>query len=87
MDILTSDFSASQDIEATKELKAKSRTHTPIKKRYAWEKVNEVTWKLASTTESANTPASHGQWGGYRTPKALAWLMGIGNSLDCPPSR
>jgi hypothetical protein len=25
-----------------------------------------------------NTPASHGQWGGYRTPKAIAWVIDVG---------
>ena len=25
--------------------------------------------------EITETPASHGQWGGYRTTKALAWVI------------
>ena len=24
-----------------------------------------------------NVPASHGQWGGYRTPKAIAWVIQV----------
>ena len=24
-----------------------------------------------------NVPASHGQWGGYRTSKAIAWVINI----------
>jgi len=36
--------------------------------------VNEVTWKLTHG-EITDTPASHGQWGGYKTTKALAWVI------------
>jgi hypothetical protein len=39
--------------------------------------VNEVTFKL-SDGEHSNVPASHGQWGGYRTTKAVAWVIKIG---------
>jgi hypothetical protein len=38
---------------------------------------SEVTWKLTNG-EMTNVPASHGQWGGYRTTKAVAWMMGVG---------
>ena len=24
-----------------------------------------------------NVPASHGQWGGYRTSKAIAWVLNV----------
>ena len=41
-----------------------------------WEKVNEATWKLTNG-EMTNVPASHGQWGGYRTSKAIAWVINI----------
>ena len=37
---------------------------------------NEVTWKLTNG-EMTNVPASHGQWGGYRTPKAIAWVIQV----------
>ena len=40
--------------------------------------INEVTWKLASNDEFSHTPESHGQWGGYRTSKALAWVISVG---------
>jgi hypothetical protein len=30
----------------------------------------EITWKL-TIGEMTNVPASHGQWGGYRTSKAI----------------
>jgi hypothetical protein len=41
--------------------------------------VNEVTYKITNG-EHTNVPAYHGHWGGYRTPKAVAWLMGLGNA-------
>ena len=44
-----------------------------------WVLINEVIWKLASTGESIDTPTSHGQCNGYRTQKALAWLVGLGS--------
>jgi len=42
-----------------------------------FERVNEVTFRLTDG-EVANVPASHGQWGGYRTTKAVAWVIKIG---------
>jgi hypothetical protein len=41
-----------------------------------FEKINEVTWKLTDG-ESTNVPASHGQWGGYKTAKAVAWVINV----------
>jgi hypothetical protein len=41
-----------------------------------WERVNEVTWKLTDG-EMTNVPRSHGQWGGYRTSKAVAWVIDV----------
>jgi hypothetical protein len=41
------------------------------------ERVNEVTYKITGG-EFTNVPASHGQWGGYRTTKAIAWIIKIG---------
>lgn len=41
-----------------------------------FDRVNEVTFKLTDG-ESTNVPASHGQWGGYRTTKAVAWVINI----------
>ena len=43
-----------------------------------FEQVNEVTWKLTDGTYT-DVPASHGQWGGYRTTKAVAWIMEVGS--------
>jgi hypothetical protein len=39
-------------------------------------RVNEVTFKLTDG-EGTSVPASHGQWGGYRTTKAVAWVIKI----------
>jgi hypothetical protein len=44
------------------------------------ERVNEVTYKITAG-EHTNVPACHGFWGGYRTTKALAWVMGLGHGL------
>jgi len=46
---------------------------TPLR----FEQVNEATWKLTSGS-GTDVPTSHGQWGGYRTTKALAWVMLVG---------
>jgi hypothetical protein len=43
---------------------------------FRWEQVNDVTWKLTAG-EEINTPHSHGQWGGYRTSKAVAWVINL----------
>ena len=60
-------------------LKCKKRgvgaPHTPLRRRFQWEKINDVTFKLASTTKSINVPASHGKWGGHRTAKVIAWVI------------
>ena len=41
-----------------------------------FERLNEVTWKLTNG-EMTNVPACHGFWGGYRTPKAIAWVIQV----------
>jgi hypothetical protein len=38
------------------------------------ERVNDSTFKITDG-ELTNVPASHGQWSGYRTNKALAWII------------
>jgi hypothetical protein len=67
----------SQPIEVAKE----SQPTFAISKNLAlvFEQVNEVIWKLTNG-DMTNVPASHGQWQGYRTPKALAWVINIGSS-------
>ena len=42
-----------------------------------WIKVNDITWKLTDG-EISRTPASFGQWGGYNTERALAWVIDTG---------
>ena len=51
-------------------------TKSPLELRF--EQINEVTWKLTDGRGSL-VPASHGQWAGHHTTRAVAWLMGIGN--------
>ena len=46
------------------------------KTKLHFERVNEVTFKLTDG-EVTNVPASHGQWGGYRTTKAVAWVINL----------
>ena len=73
-DIAEGHFAASQDIENTSVLEPKKGPPNPS--RFRFEKVNEVTWKLTNG-EMTNVPASHGQWGGYRTSKAIAWVINV----------
>jgi hypothetical protein len=49
------------------------------KTRFHLERVNEVTFKLTDG-EVTNVPASHGQWGGYRTTKGVASVIKIAPS-------
>ena len=42
-----------------------------------FEEVNDVTLKLTDGGGS-NVPGSHGQWGGYRAARALAWVINVG---------
>jgi hypothetical protein len=42
------------------------------------ERVNDSTFKVTNG-ELTNVPASHGQWSGYRTAKALAWIIKLGS--------
>jgi hypothetical protein len=71
-------FPAPQATVLQGDLKADFATHTPLIRRFQWEQINEVTWKLADTAGFSDTPMSHGQWPGYRTRKAVAWLVGLG---------
>ena len=73
-DIPKADFEASQVIENVRVLEAKKRPPNPS--RFKFEEVNDATWKLTNG-EWTNVPASHGQWAGYRTTKAIAWVIGL----------
>jgi hypothetical protein len=46
------------------------------KSNLRFERVNEVTFKLTDG-EITNVSASYGKWGGYRTTKAVAWVINI----------
>ena len=50
------------------------------KSKLRFERMNEVTFKLTDG-EVTNVPASHGQWGGYRTTKAA----GLGDQYRAWP--
>jgi hypothetical protein len=64
---------ASQVTEPLGEFKPENLSQ---KTNLRFERVNEVTFKLTDG-ESTDVPASHGQWGGYRTTKAMAWVINI----------
>ena len=40
-----------------------------------WERVNDVTWKLAVTGKVSHTPACHGKWPGFHVSYPAAWVM------------
>ena len=70
--------SGSEGIEVAAKFRPKNaspKADLPLKcERVNCERVNDATFKITNG-EFANTPASHGQWGGYRTTKALAWII------------
>lgn len=45
------------------------------KVKLSWERINSVTHKLVVDGRVSHTPASHGQWQGYHTSFAVAWVM------------
>jgi hypothetical protein len=53
------------------------RYRNGISGKLDFEQINEVTWKLTNG-EMTNVPACHGFWGGYRTTKAVAWVIDVG---------
>jgi hypothetical protein len=73
---LFSDASGAVDALPTS-LAVAGEAETEISGEFLWVSVNEVTWKLTDG-EGTNVPGSHGQWGGYRTARALAWVVNIG---------
>ena len=64
---------ASQDSDSLREFKPENLS---LKTKLHFERVNEITFKLTDG-EVTNVPASHGKWGGYRTTKAVAWVISI----------
>ena len=73
-----SHFPAPQATVLQGDLEADFATDTHLIRRFQWDQINEVTWKLANTAAFSDTPTSHGWWQGYRTRKAVAWLIGLG---------
>ena len=69
---LESDFQPS-------DIQRQFRYKSGIPGKLEFEPISEITWKLANG-EMTNVPASHGQWGGYRTSKAIAWVIDVGVS-------
>ena len=75
------------DFQAT-DTEKQFRYKSGISGKLAFERVNEVTWKLTDGTMT-NVPASHGQWGGYRTSWVInvapnAWLARCGDQTSNP---
>ena len=56
-------------------------TKSPLELRF--EQVNEVTLKLTDGKGSL-VPASHGQWAGHHTTRAVARLMAVGMACGLP---
>ena len=66
--------SALQDSDLSREFEPENPSQ---KTHLHYERVNEVTFKLTDG-EVTNAPSSHGKWAGYRSTKALAWVIKIG---------
>jgi len=64
--------SAYQGIEV--EAESKPENSSPKTSPLRCERINDSTFKITDG-ELTNVPASHGQWPGYRTTKALAWII------------
>jgi hypothetical protein len=48
-------------------------------RKLVWQEVNAVTWRLIDPdAPQLRVEASHGQWGGYHYPKALAYVFDAG---------
>jgi hypothetical protein len=58
---------------------AKPRVSEKPPKGLEWQQVNAVTWRLVDPgARQLLIEASHGQWGGYHYPKALAYVFDVG---------
>ena len=67
-------FSHSQDIDLADEFCPEIEISE--KRPLYFEPINDVTWKLTDG-EGSNVPACHGHWSGYRTTKAIAWVIEV----------
>ena len=63
-----------QNVVATESARSKP-VPAAAYKRLKLEQVNPCTWKVVDPKIKTDVPASHGQWAGYRTTKALAWII------------
>jgi hypothetical protein len=68
--------SASEESEIASEFKPENLSPKPS--CLYCERINDSTFKITNG-ELTNVAASHGKWGGYRTTKALAWLIKLGS--------
>ena len=83
---------ASQDSDLAREFEPEKLSEKSLLR---FERVNEITFKLTDG-ELTTVPASHGQWGGYRTTKVVASVINVASgsgwhdaktrSPDLPPS-
>lgn len=56
-----------------------NRPETKPGRKLEWQEVNTVTWRLIDPdAPQLRLEASHGQWGGYHYPKALAYVFDVG---------
>jgi hypothetical protein len=69
-------FPASEPLE-NQGLQEPKNVQSGKHRQLALEQINEVTWKL--TDGRGSIAWSGDRSGGYRTNRAVAWLMGIGN--------
>jgi hypothetical protein len=65
--------SGSQGIDFIHEFKPETLSQET---KLRFERVNDITFKLING-DVTNVPASHGKWGGYRTAKAVAWVINV----------
>lgn len=60
------------------DLRGEFKPEIPSRKtNLCFERVNEITWKFTNG-EQTHVPACHGKWFGYRTTKAIAWVINVG---------
>jgi hypothetical protein len=51
------------------------------RRKLEWQQVNACTWRLVDPDGAQiRIAASHGQWGGFSAPTALAWVFDVGIS-------
>ena len=66
-----------QDTDLANEFRYKSGISG--KRTLRCESINQITYKITDG-QMTRVPASHGQWGGYNTSRALSWVINVGMS-------